>query len=68
MTNLIAAVALATNTKSNSEGSAPKNVRSLSRTSSIRDDDNWDDGESECGFPSRFVVMSRENLSMSDLE
>lgn len=66
ITSLIAAVALATNTRSKHSGSAPKNLRALVRVSSTLRRERRAGSYSECGFPYRFVVISLEKSSMRD--
>ena len=67
MTNLMPAVALATNTTSKSCGSALNNSNNRSLMSSMRCVVNWEAVEAECGLPYRFDIMSAEKRSISDL-
>lgn len=65
-TNLIAAVALATKTRSKWSGSALKKRRSFSRVASIRNVDRFEDGDAECGLPNKLLVSSWDDLSTTD--
>lgn len=67
MTSLIAAVALATKTRSKCSGSAPKKRSARSRTTSTRWPAMAEGEDAECGLPYRFAIMSAENSSIKDL-
>ena len=67
ITSLMAAVALATKTRSKCSGSAPKNRRARSRVSSTTWPESLAGVDAECGLPYRFVTKSAAKLSMRDL-